>query len=73
MTLLKREPLSRTAVVGRLMDCSGCGALVDVIELPTPFLDQRRYRCPDCLHPVAETRAKLQLVPTFTSPPPELG
>lgn len=40
-------------VFGRLLRCTKCNADVDLIELPTPWIDPRHYQCGTCLVPVA--------------------
>ena len=39
-------------VYGRLLTCTRCGALVDVVELPAVWLDADEFVCGECLTPV---------------------
>ena len=42
-------------VYGRLLLCSRCGALVDVVELPAVWLDAESYCCGSCLTDLPDT------------------
>lgn len=41
----------------RLLTCTRCGWLVEVFEIPEPFLDAETYVCGACLKPVAKAAA----------------
>jgi hypothetical protein len=40
-------------VFGRLLECRTCGHHVDLIELPSPWIDADTYVCGPCLEPRA--------------------
>lgn len=64
-----RQYLSPIAVMGRLMVCSKCSCLVDVIEIPTRTIDPDRYSCPDHWQPIQAARQTLdQPRPPFQWP-----
>ncbi len=42
-------------VYGRLLTCARCGALVDVVELPAEWLDEREYVCGLCVTDPTDT------------------
>jgi hypothetical protein len=61
---LRRLPGDRTrrelhpwTVVGRLLTCTVCGAHVDLVEIPEPWIDERSYVCGPCLQPVEAAAA----------------
>ncbi len=51
-TLGDRQYLSPAAVMGRLLVCQSCSALVDVIEIPHTWINPDEYTCGECLQPV---------------------
>lgn len=57
---------------GRPMRCTSCQALVDVIEIPEPWLDPERYVCGCCLEPVTEATRALAGAPEPPPPPRHL-
>lgn len=61
--------LSPLHVMGRLMQCRKCSALVDLIEIPEPWIDGRSYVCGECLEPVAATARTLAGAPEPPAPP----
>lgn len=64
------EPLYPVVYTGRPMRCVKCHALVDVIEIPSPWLDPEAYVCGCCLQPVTVTAAARALTGAPEPPPP---
>ena len=64
--------LSPATIFGRPLRCTRCLELVDVIELPAPWLDADRYVCGSCLEPVAAASRALAGTPEPPAPPRRL-
>lgn len=67
-----RRDLHPWQVVGRLLRCTRCGADVDLIEIPEPWIDEHAYVCGECLEPVAAAARTLVGAPEPPAPPRRL-
>lgn len=47
-------------VFGRLLRCQRCAALVDLVELPTPWIDADEYVCGPCHNPNPQAQVELE-------------
>lgn len=43
-------------VFGRLLTCTKCKSRVDLIEIPSPWIDSNEYVCGECLQPAKATK-----------------
>lgn len=47
-------PFPDRRVGSRVLVCTGCGARIEVFELPTPFLDPTTFLCGNCMPEIAD-------------------
>lgn len=67
----RRPPIPMTTVMGRVLSCSRCSKLVDLVEIPRPDVDPDTYVCLDHFQPVANgSRRENEVAPPRRSTEP---